>query len=269
MYVIKASGKREEFKPNKIIGTLMRAGASRQLANEISVKVGKKVRDGTTTRSILDMALKLLKNKDPIIHARYDLKRAVMSLGPTGFPFEKYFAEILKHHGYEVIVGQIYKGKLISHEIDVYAKKDKKYMVELKYHNSPGIYTDVKVSLYVHSRFLDLKEKFDQPWLATNTRLSHSAKKYAEGVGTKITSWEYPKKESLQCLIEDKKLYPVTILKSIDDSTKHKFSDAGIVLAIDLAKYTIKDLKKKTGIPENILVKILEEAKGICCIDVV
>jgi len=268
MYIIKASGKKEVFKPNKIIGTLMRAGANRKLANEIAVKVGKKVRDGTTTRSILDMALSLLKRKNPEIRARYDLKRAVMSLGPTGFPFEKYFAEILKHYGYQVEVGKIVRGKIISHEIDVSAKKDKKYMVELKYHNAPGIYTNVKVSLYVYARFLDLKAKFDQPWLGTNTRLSSKARTYAKGVGMKVTSWEYPKGESLQILIEKKKLYPITILKSINDSTKHKFSNAGIMLAIDLPKYSINDLKRKTGLPENVLQKIIDEAKVICSVKV-
>ena len=42
MYIIKASGKKEEFNSNKIIGTLVRAGASRKLANEIVGKIKSK-----------------------------------------------------------------------------------------------------------------------------------------------------------------------------------------------------------------------------------
>ena len=91
MYIIKASGKKEEFKPKKILGTLLRAGASKKLANEVVKEVQRKIRDGATTKEILNLALGLLKNKNPTIGARYDLKRAIMNLGPTGFPFEKYF----------------------------------------------------------------------------------------------------------------------------------------------------------------------------------
>jgi|TARA_Y100000310_G_scaffold127024_1_gene126048 hypothetical protein len=268
MYVIKASGKKEEFKPKKIFNTLLRAGASRKLADEIVKEVQKRVREGTTTREILDIALGLLKNKNPEINARYDLKRAVMRLGPTGFPFEKFFAEVLENYGYQTQVGKIVQGKLINHEIDVVAKKDKNYMVECKYHNSLGIYTNIKVALYVYARFLDLKEKFGQPWLSTNTRLSRSAITYTKGVGMKVTSWQYPKEDCLRSLIEKKKLYPITILKTIDDSVKFKLVNSGIVLAIKLLDYDLKDLKRKTGISENILKKIMDEAKGICKIKV-
>ena len=56
MLVLKASGKKEEFKPDKILGTLLRAGASKKTANEIVNDIKGKVRDGTTTKEILDMA---------------------------------------------------------------------------------------------------------------------------------------------------------------------------------------------------------------------
>lgn len=268
MFVIKANGERARFNPSKILRTLKRAGASDKLASKIVSQVKSKVHDGSTTRQILDTALGLLKNQDPIVGARYDLKRAIMNLGPTGFPFEQFFAEVLKHHGYEVQVGKIFKGKLIPHEIDVVAKKDKKYMVECKYHNAPGIYTNIKVALYVYARFLDLKNQFDQPWLATNTKFSSRVLTYAKGIGMKFTSWEHPRDASLRGLIQSKKLYPITILKSVNEETKVKLSRANILLAADLAKYNIKQLKKKIGIPENILMRVLEEAKDICDIEI-
>lgn len=264
MYVIKASGKKEEFKSEKILRTLARAGASREIAKDIVRKVKSRIHDGATTRSILDMALSLLKKKNPEISARYDLKRAIMNLGPTGFPFERFFAEILRYYGYKTEVGKIVQGKIINHEIDIIARKDFSYMIECKYHNSLGIYTNIKVALYVYARFLDLKKKFNRPWLATNTRLSRKAIIYAKGVNMKVTSWKYPKGENLRDLITKKKLYPITILKSVNDDVKIKLSQANILLAKDLGNYSVEELKRKTGISENILRKIKGECQGIC-----
>jgi Holliday junction resolvase/FtsZ-binding cell division protein ZapB len=264
MRIIKASGKKEEFNPEKISRTLIRAGADKKLASEIVSQIESKVKDGTMTREILDSSLKLLREKNPVIEARYDLKRAVMNLGPTGFPFEKYFAEILKHYGYETQVGQVLKGAITTHEIDIVAKKDsKRYMVELKYHNSQGIYTKLKVALYIYARFLDLKKQFDQAWIATNTRMSKQSVIYAKGMNMKITSWEYPPGESLMELIEKKKLYPITILKSVDNKIKQQLSNSDLVLATNLLKTDINELKKKTRIPENILRQIIDEARKI------
>ncbi len=264
MYIIKASGEKEEFNPKKITSTLLRAGASRKLASEIVKKVEKRTHDGTKTREILDYALKLLKNKKPEVSARYDLKRAIMSLGPTGFSFEKFFAEVLKHYGYETEVGKMVQGKNIRHEVDITAKKKKVYMIENKYHNSLGNYTNLKVALYTYARFLDMKKHFDHPWLVTNTRVSRNARTYAKGVNMKVTSWNYPRADCLSSLITKKRLYPITILKSVNGSVKHKLSKANILLAISLRDYSIEELKKKTVLNENILKKIVNEASNVC-----
>ena len=141
----------------------------------------------------------------------------------------------MRNYGYKIEdVDKIVKGTLTSHEIDIIAKKKLRYMIECKYHHSQGIYTKLKTALYVYARFLDVKKKFDKPWLATNTKLSSKARTYADGIGMKVTSWEYPEGESLRDMIQKKKLYPVTIIKSIDDATKWKLSRSGITLAKDL-----------------------------------
>ncbi len=265
MYVIKESGKKERFMPEKIKRSLLKAGSSNQMADEVLKDVKSKLYDGITTRIILQYALALLKKQDPATGARYDLKRAIMNLGPTGFPFEQYFAEILRHNGYAVHVGKIIPGKLISHEVDVWARKDSKnYLVECKYHNEQGTYTDIKVALYIHSRFLDLQKKFDIPWLATNTKFSDKVVKYAKGVGMKLTSWQYPKGESLSELIVAQKLYPTTILKSVDENTKGKLSKANIMLVLHLIDKDVRKLSKKTGIPESTMGRIVQESKEIC-----
>lgn len=260
MKIQKASGDTETFNPGKIHKTLLEAGANRQLAQEITDAVRKKAYEGITTGKILEIILNRLKNHHGI-QARYDLKRAIMSLGPTGFPFERYFADILEEYGYSATVRNHVKGKKIIHEIDIIARspKDKTFMIECKYHNELGKPTKLQPALYTYARFLDLTKRLDQAWLVTNTKCSKDAKEYAKGVGLKITSWRYPEKESLIRLVESKKLYPITILKNLDKKTKEKLFQADIVLAKNLKKYTVEQLARKTELNEKQIKKILNE----------
>jgi len=260
--ILKATGVTERFDKKKIEKTCLRAGASKQFAREIANKIKEKIYEGISTKEILKLILNLLKGK-PEVRARYNLKSAIMNLGPSGFPFEEYFSQILKSYGYETKVGQIFKGKNITHEIDVSAKKDSRYMIECKYHNAIGTHTGVKVALYVYARFLDLKKEFDVPWLATNTKCSPDVQNYAKGVGMKITSWEYPKGESLQKLIENKGLYPITILPSVRGEIKEKLAKAKIIFAKSLTEINFEDLKNKTNLQESVLRRIVEEARRI------
>ncbi len=267
--IIKASGERERFDKKKIKRTVLKAGASKQFAESIANKVGKKVYEGIATKEILRITLKLLEEK-PDVAARYDLKRAIMSLGPSGFPFEKFFAAILKNYGYKTEIGTIVKGKSTTHEVDIIARKNKSYMIECKYHNKVGIHTNSKVMMYTYARFLDLKNnpknKIDKGWLATNTKCSPHAIQYSKGVGLKITSWQYASgnDKNLQELIELKKLYPITILKSVKGHIKDKLSQSKIILAKELLNYKINDLKIKTRIDENSLKQIIREAHKMC-----
>jgi hypothetical protein len=261
--VIKASGLEEQFSSGKIYRTILEAGGSVKLAKKVIEVVKRGYHENITTQEILEIILNELKGF-PDIYARYDLKRAIMALGPSGFPFEQFFGGILTYYGYKTKVDNFMKGKIITHEVDIIAKKEKSYMIECKYHNEPGKSTDLHPALYTYARFLDLREKPDMPWLVTNTKCSDDAKNYARGVGLKITSWNYPKNKSLQKLIELKKLYPITILKTINESTKEKLFLAKIVIAKNLLNYSIEDLMEKTGLNEKEISKILEEVKIVC-----
>ena len=269
MYVTKALGNKEKFDKRKIERTCLKAGASKQLARDVSNRVEKIVYQGMTTKEILKITLKLLKDK-PEVASRYDLKRAIMNLGPSGFPFEKFFAAILKNDGYETKVGVTMIGKATTHEVDIIAKKDKNYMVECKYHNKLGIHTNSKVAMYTYARFLDLKNnpenKIDLGWLVTNTKCTNHAIQYAKGVGLKITSWQYAsgKDKNLQELIELKRLYPITVLKSVKGGIKERLSQADIILARNLIDISLKELKIKTKLPEGILNRIIKEAREVC-----
>lgn len=265
--IIKASGEKETFDKHKIEQTAIKAGATPKLAKEISDKIKQEIKSGTTTKQILNKTINLLKVK-PEVAARYDLKRAIMLLGPHGFSFEEYFSQILKEYGYNTKVGTEVQGKIVTQEIDIIAQNKFTYMIEAKYHNSLGSKTNTKVAMYTYARFLDIKSnpknKFDQPWLVTNTKCTDRAALYAKGVNLKIISWKFPQKGNLQQLIEEKSLYPITIFKSISNPIKEKLFHAKVMMAKDLANYNLEELSKKTGLNQNILNKILDEAKRVC-----
>lgn len=275
MDIIKASGEKEKFNKEKLYRSIKRAGVKPKLAGRVCQSVVKKVRPGMNSGEILDQATNYLKKENPILAARYNLKRAIMELGPTGFPFEKYIAEILKEYGYSVKVGRRVRGHCVNHEVDVVARKEKKhFMIECKYHNSRGVRSDVKIALYVYARFLDVKKAwgkipghkhfFHQVWLVTNTRCTSEAIRYARCVGLKIISWRYPRNESLEYLIEKKGLYPMTILPSLTKYAKEMLAQKRAILAKDLLKYSVDDLVRLVGLQPKIAKKLQEEARELC-----
>lgn len=262
MHVTKASGDSEKFDANKIYNSILTTGASKKLALETVKLVKSKHYNGITTKEILNIILQNLK-KEPGISQRYDLKKAIMSLGPSGFPFEEYIARILNHYDYETKINNYIKGKRITHEIDIIAKKQNiKYMIECKYHNELGTHTKLHVAMYTYARFLDVN-KFDIPWLVTNTKCVDEAIKYAKGVNLKITSWNYPKINSLRELIVKKDLYPITSISCVDDNIKEKLLSNDLVLAKDLMHLTNKELILKTGLNEMQINKIRKEVYEI------
>lgn len=262
MEIIKASGEKENFSTKKLATTMKEAGASKKLINETIALVKSKIKENTKTEEILNITLKNLK-KEPGVAERYNLKRAIMNLGPTGFPFEEYFAEILRNYGYTATTDVKLKGKIIYQEVDILAEKDKKFMIECKYHNEPGTDTRLQPAMYTYARFLDLSEyKINQPWLVTNTKCTSDAIGYARGVNLKITSWNFPKEESLLKLISQKNLYPITIM-FLDEKIKEKLLTAKIVLLKTLIEKEIRELYKKTNIPIKELERIQKKAKEI------
>jgi hypothetical protein len=284
MWIRKASGELEKFDPKKIKKTCLRAGASPDLANNIVKQVTRRIKKGMTTKDVLNITLGILRKHIPDVARRYDLKGALLRLGPAGFPFEHLFAEILKEHGYGAVVHKILKGHCIEHEIDIVATKPvrahaslnqpplKYFMVECKYHNSPGVFTGVKDILYTYARFLDLKEgwkegkcqKFDKPWLVSNTKFSSDTIAFANCRKIKLTGWKYPVGNSLEDLIEKKNLYPITMMKKLDRKAQIKLSKVGLMLCRDLLKRDVGKLNQLTGIPKTKLTMLKTEATKLC-----
>ena len=172
---------------------------------------------------------------------------------------------VLEFYGYKTSVSNKLKGKRIIEEVDIIAIKDKKWMIECKYHNEPGIITRLHPALYTYARFLDLeKHNFYAPWLVTNTKCSEDAIEYAKGVNLKITSWKYPHNEGLQDLIMEKNLYPVTILKSVSTEIFNKLYSARITVAIDLLDTPLNEISRRTGIDQKIVTKMIREIREVC-----
>ena len=187
-----------------------------------------------------------------------------MSLGPSGFPFENFFASLLNHYGYKTKVGEKLIGNDIVYEVDIIAEKDGKFMIECKYHNKLGIITKVRYADITYKRFLDLKKyNFDQAWLVTNTKCSEDTIDFSKKVNLKITSWRYPKEESLMALIEKKGLYPITILKSLPNEIKEKLYNSKILIAKDLLGYETKKLMKMTGLTEKEVAETIQKVNEI------
>lgn len=272
--VVKKSGLREPFNPDKVKRAVMRSGASEETAQKVVDRVDAKIYDGINTHDIYDIAFRILDRERHSLASVYDLKRAIMRLGPAGYSFETYMGEILGGQGLSTRLRQILRGGCGVHEIDVVWEEQKgSYtLVECKYHNMEGICTGLKAALYTYARFLDLREGwevgrkgycFTSVMLATNTKFSSASLEYSLCRGVRLLGWQYPKGEGINTLIDRKKLYPLTILRKVDPVSKGKFSDAGIMMVKDLLSNTPEQLAVKTNIPARKIRDFRNEARGL------
>ena len=272
--VKKGNGELEAFDRSKLEESLHRSGASNTLVDEIVASIESTLQPGMTTKSIYHHAFELLKeHADTPVAARYSLRRAVMDLGPSGFPFESLIGEIFTVQGYTTKTGVTLQGKCIEHEVDVVAEKDNKLVfVEAKFHNSSGFKTDVKITLYIQARAEDLLETrcggklhanvHPEFWLMTNTKFSRNAIVYGECVGLKLVGWNYPHKGNLQDMIEEAGLHPLTCLTTLSKNDKEQLFKKGLVLCRNIKGKpdTLRDL----GISHQKTEAVMHEAQMLC-----
>jgi hypothetical protein len=272
--VVKSNGEVEDFQPKKIVHTLRRAGASREAARKVVRKIEGVIHDGMTTNEILKLVKAMIPEEESHVAMRYDLKGAIMRLGPAGYPFENFVAAILENYGYKTKLRSVINGRCVRHEIDIIAEKSNgdflRIMVECKFHNQPGGTVDLKDAMYTYARFMDLNEAgelgkgdhFDEVWLASNTCGSADATKYAGCRGIKMFCWRYPRGAGLEKMIEDKGLYPVTILRSVDKEVLEKLFSSGVVLAKDFVEHDV-DYLSRTGLKKSKIKKLMIEARQL------
>ena len=270
--VRKASGELEAFSEEKLYNSLKNAGAGETLINWVIENIKPQLKQGITTRKIYREAFKLLRKKTGTLAARYSLKQAIMELGPTGFPFEKFIGELLKPMGYNTLTGQIIQGKCVTHEVDVVGWNDQmQILVECKYHNTPGTICSVQVPLYIQSRFLDVKAAWEQMpenkgknyrgWIVTNTRFSGDASDYGKCAGLHLVGWDYPRAGSLKELVETTLMFPVTVIPGLNKKQKHILIHQDVILCTQLAKdFSVLD---QFSLPHRTIEQIISDVEEI------
>ncbi len=259
--VIKYNGEREPFSEEKAYNSAKRAGASDSEAKKIVKELD--IYDGIKTSEISEKIRKGLKKENKRAALRFNLKKAIKKLGPTGFPFEKYVAEIFKNQGFRSKTNLFIPGKCCVHEIDFTAEKDNLlYIGECKYRNLSASKVETKDALANYARFLDILAKKSpdiniKSMLVTNNKFTSRAVKYSKCVGVELLGWRYPKDRGLEYLIEKDRLYPITILPSFKNYMFDAFTSKGLMMARDVLELN------KINLSQKILKTLKEEAKLI------
>lgn len=258
MMVTKADGSTEEFDPEKIIATCMRAGTTREIAKKIARKVQESISEGTTTGEIYHLTIKELKKIGEKHAMLFRLREAIAAMDSESF--ELYTVRILEASGYKCRWNRIIQGKCIEHQVDIIARGSGTYLVECKKHTNPHRFCGLGVVLQVQARLEDLEDgykggmnkiNFSQAWIFNNTRFSDHARIYGNAKNIRLTGWKTHDKFSLETMIERKKIYPVTILNSKACSLLGK----RIITLQDFAKADKALLRKLLGKDMDAMMK--------------
>ena len=267
--ITKADGEQEPFDPAKLEHSLQLAGASSTMRARVLAHVMHELRPGIMTEDIYRHAFDILRrDEETPVAARYSIKRAVFALGPSGFPFEQFFAEVLRGHGWSARTGVALNGRCSPHEVDIFAEKNgKRIGCEAKFHNDAAGKTDIKDALYVRARYEDLRtspeasSRVNEGWLVTNTRFTRNAIRYAQCSGLTLIGWDYPRTRGLLALIEEARVHPLTCLTSLSDGEKRRLLEQKIVLCKSVATgHLLRDF----GVKPDRIPHVLQEAKQLC-----
>jgi hypothetical protein len=273
IHIRKASGEEEAFDIHKLESSLHNAGADRKSIKKILIDIENWIYHGVTTKKIYSRAFLLLNREKSGSSLRYKLKQAILELGPSGYPFEQFIGELFKRKGYKTEVGVIVQGTCVSHEMDVIATKGSvQHIMECKYHKDQGKSVSVQVPLYVRSRVDDIiRVRMKLPeyhglsftgWVVTNTRFSSDSIHYGRCAGLKLLAWDYPRGKGLKDLIEEVKIYPITILTKLTKKEKHSILEKEMVTCAQLQQ-NLKVLDPLNLNPRKYR-ELLKELSHIC-----
>ena len=271
--IIKSSGEKVKFSLDKLRTSLKRTGAEKQIVDQILDKVRDELYQGISTKEIYNRAFSLLKKKKSYLASKYKLKKAIYELGPTGFPFERFISALLNYSGYKTEVGEVLQGECVTHEIDVIAhKQNETTIIECKFHGDQGLNCNVKIPLYINSRYQDVKTHWNanpkngtiltKGWVVTNTRFTKDAIQYGKCCGLYLLSWDYPHNDGLKDRIDRLGLYPITVSTLLTNREKQFLLSRDVVLCRELMhdKFYLDHL----GVSEVRKEKILNEISQLC-----
>ncbi|MBT8182892.1 MAG: ATPase [Eudoraea sp.] len=272
-FIVKASGDKVLFSEEKLRSSLKRSGADSKLITQILTLVKDELYDGITTKELYNRAYSFLRRKKPVYASKYKLKKAIYELGPTGFPFERFLSSVLKYSGYKTEVGKTVAGKCVSHEVDVVAEKNGSIVIiECKFHGEQGRNCNVKIPLYIYSRYQDIKNtedngisnirEPDECWVVTNTRFTKDAIVYGNCTGLYLLSWDYPKGNSIKDRIDRLGLYPITVSTLLTKREKQFLLSRDVVLCRQLLKDSF--YLDHLGVSDTRKTKILKEVGSLC-----
>jgi len=271
--VKKYSGEEVPFSREKLDRSLERSGASEEIIEKVYNELKGDLFDGITTSQIYRKAFQILRKHTRSTAARYSLRKGIMELGPSGYPFEQIVGAVIQHMGFETQVGQIVQGHCVSHELDVIARNGNElFMVECKFFNSQGKNCNVQVPLYINSRFQDVKKTWEKDpvnqglklsgWVVTNTRFTSDALDYGKCAGLNMISWDYPRGRSLKEMVEESGLFPITVLTSLTRKQKEILLQHDVVLCRQLLQKP--EAFGRLGLSQKMQQKVLDEAKDLC-----
>lgn len=268
MKVKKHSGEIVSYNRGKLVSSLQNSGATKEVAEQIIQEVESQFYNGITSREIFKIAFKKLKSYSKAHAARYNLKNGILKLGPAGFYFEKFIARIFELENYQTVTNVFLEGNCISHEIDLIVKKESHLaMIECKFHGSQEAKTDVKVPMYILSRFNDVKninytvfnqnENLDKCWLVTNNKFTSEAIKFGECSGLNLLSWNYPLGNSLKDFVSKYNVYPITCLTTLTQAEKEILLLENILTVHDFIH--VRKHNSKLKLSQNRLKNVIKE----------
>lgn len=265
MFVVKRTGEVEHYNEEKVIHTMNRVGVPHNIQPDVLNHIRQQFKgEYLSTDDVFQHVFEYLRKTDKKASLRLNLRRAILELGPTGFPFERYLARIFQDQGYKTTVDVHLRGECVVHEIDLILEKDgKREAVEVKFHNDITGKTDLHVALYTYARYLDIKSKhnIDTMWIITNTKLSQDAAIYAECKEIRMLGWDYPSTGNLQHFLEAPKMYPVTILTDLTRQEKERLIEDNIVLCRDLLTLSADEIESFPLVKRSHLERAIKSAR--------
>lgn len=270
--ITKADGSIETFDPARLTVSLERSGAGPHAAARIADTITNTVTSGASSKEIYTRAFTLLRREARPVAARYALRRALLELGPTGHPFEDFMSHLYRKEGWQVETRKMIRGKCVTHEIDFYASHPEQntfLAAELKYHNDPGYKTDLKVALYVKSRFDDIFScdsttracPIDRGLLVTNTKFTTEAIAYAECMGVELLGWGYPVVNNLFARMSRAKVYPITTLTGLARAEKRLLVEHGVIAVDEIVEN--RRLLDILNLSSERVGELLAESEGL------
>ncbi len=273
--VVKADGTKEPFDRGKLLRSLLNARASDEVAQKVIAHIEKELVSGMKTEDIYQHAFEYLRDIGKSLAARYSLRRSLLELGPTGFPFERIVAEIYKRKGFETVLDQTVQGKCTSHEVDVVAwNAGALIMVEAKFHHELTLKTEVKAALYIKARYDDLREmpfsfggaarRLSEFLLVTNTKFTEKAIQYSECSGVRLIGWNYPRTANLHHIIDETGVHPITCLTTLSGGQKKQLLEQGVVLCENIR--ALKPVLTSLGLSEDEQLAVANESAQLCSV---